>query len=66
MISIKNSKLIKQHYPEADITVAYIDMRAAGKDYEEYFTLSRKEGIKYIRTNVSRIKEDPETNPLSL
>jgi len=66
MISIKNSKLIKQHSPETDITVAYMDMRAAGKDYEEYFTLSRKEGIKYIRTNVSRIKEDPETHNLKI
>jgi len=66
MISIKNSKLIKQHSPEADITVAYMDMRAAGKDYEEYFTLSRKEGIKYIRTNVSRIKEDPDTHNLKI
>lgn len=66
MISIKNSKLIKQHYQDADITVAYMDMRAAGKDYEEYFTLSRKEGIKYIRTNISRIKEDPETHNLKI
>jgi heterodisulfide reductase subunit A len=66
MISIKNSKLIKQHSPDAQITVAYMDMRAAGKDYEEYFTLSRKEGIKYIRTNVSRIKEDPETHNLRI
>ena len=66
MIAIKNSKLIKQHDPEADITVAYMDMRAAGKDYEEYFTLSRKEGIKYLRTNVSRIKEDPETHNLKI
>ncbi|MFW9999243.1 MAG: 4Fe-4S binding protein [Candidatus Hodarchaeota archaeon] len=66
MISIKNSKLIKQHSPDADITVAYMDMRAAGKDYEEYFTLSRKEGIKYIRTNVSRIKEDPTTHNLKI
>ena len=66
MISIKNSKLIKQHIPDADITVAYMDMRAAGKDYEEYFTASRKEGIKYIRTNVSRIKEDPDTQNLKI
>ena len=66
MITIKNSKLIKQHYPDSDISVAYIDIRAAGKDYEEYFTASRKEGIKYIRTNVSRIKEDPETHNLKI
>ncbi|MFX1339682.1 MAG: 4Fe-4S binding protein [Promethearchaeota archaeon] len=66
MIAIKNSKLIKQHYPDSDISVAYMDIRAAGKDYEEYFTASRKEGIRYIRTNVSRIKEDPETHNLKI
>ncbi len=66
MISIKNSKLIKQHSPDSDVTVAYIDMRASGKDYEEYFTASRRDGIKYIRTNVSRIKEDPNTKNLRI
>jgi len=66
MIAIKNSKLIKQHDPDSEITVAYMDMRAAGKDYEEYYTLSRKEGIRYIRTNVSRIKEDPKTHNLKI
>ncbi len=66
MISIKNTKLIKQHHPDTDITVAYMDIRAAGKDYEEYFTASRKEGIKYVRTNVSRIQEDPVTHNLKI
>ncbi|MHA1147361.1 MAG: 4Fe-4S binding protein [Promethearchaeota archaeon] len=66
MISIKNTKLIKQHYPDSDITVAYMDIRAAGKDYEEYFTASRKEGVRYIRTNVSRINENPENHNLRI
>jgi heterodisulfide reductase subunit A len=66
MITIKNSKLIKQHYPDSDISVAYMDIRAAGKDYEEYFTASRKEGIRYIRTNVSKISEDPDTHNLQI
>jgi len=66
MISIKNTKLIKQHYPDADITVAYMDIRAAGKDYEEYFTASRKEGVKYVRTNVSKLYEAPETGNLKV
>ena len=62
MITIKNSKLIKQHYPDTQIDVAYMDIRAAGKDYEEYFTASRKEGIRYIRTSISRLSEDPKTH----
>ena len=43
-----------------------MDIRAAGKDYEEYFTASRKEGIKYVRTNVSKIYEDPKTHNLKV
>lgn len=66
MITIKNSKLIKQHDPDSEIDVAYMDIRAAGKDYEEYFTASRKEGIKYIRTNISRLKEDPLTDNIKV
>jgi heterodisulfide reductase subunit A len=66
MITIKNSKLIKQHYPDTEISVAYMDIRAAGKDYEEYYTASRKEGIRYIRTNVSKLKEDPDTHNLKI
>ena len=66
MITIKNSKLIKQHYPDIQIDVAYMDIRAAGKDYEEYFTASRKQGIRYIRTSVSRLSEDPETHNIKI
>lgn len=66
MITIKNSKLIKQHYPDSEIDVAYMDIRAAGKDYEEYFTASRKEGIRYIRTNISRLREDPKTHNIEV
>ena len=66
MISIKNSKLIKQHYPDTQIDIAYMDIRASGKDYEEYFTASRKEGVRYIRTNVSKLKEDPSTRNIKV
>lgn len=66
MITIKNTKLIKQHYPDSEIDVAYIDIRAAGKDYEEYYTASRKEGIRYIRTNIPKLKEDPLTRNIKV
>jgi len=66
MIAIKNTKLIKQHYPDTEIDVAYMDIRAAGKDYEEYFTASRKQGVRYIRTNISRLKQDPESHNLKV
>ncbi len=66
MTSIKNSKLIKSHDPSLDVMVAYIDIRAAGKGYEEYYTASRREGVKYIRSKVGRIREDPKTKSLKV
>ena len=49
MVSIKNAKLAKSHDPEMDVVVAYIDIRAAGKGYEEYYLDARKSGVKFLR-----------------
>ena len=48
MVSIKNAKLAKSHDPEMDVVVAYIDIRAAGKGYEEYYLDARKSGVKFL------------------
>ena len=64
MISIKNTKLIKQHYPDTEIMVAFIDIRAAGKAYEEYFLECRKYGVKFVKSGIPKIEEDPETKNL--
>ncbi len=64
MVAIKNATLLKQHIEYADITICFMDIRAAGKGYEEYFLQSRKNGIKYLRGNIANIKEDPETKDL--
>ena len=66
MVGIKNAKLAKLHDPDTEITICYMDIRAAGKDFEEYYTRSRKHKIKYLRGNVSEISEDPETKNLFL
>jgi len=66
LISIKNTKLIKQHDPSIDITVAFIDIRAGGKAYEEYYLESRKYGVKYVKASIPRIQEDPETHNLKV
>jgi heterodisulfide reductase subunit A len=66
MVSIKNAKLVKGHDPSTEVVVAYIDIRAAGKGYEEYYTASRREGVKYIRSKVGRVREDPKTHNLKV
>jgi len=62
MVAIKNANLIKQHDPESKLYIAYMDIRAAGKNYEEYYLKARQSGIRFIRGNVSEIRELPNHN----
>jgi len=63
-LSLKNSKLIKSEFPDSQIVCTYIDMRCAGKYYEEYYRRSREAGIIFLKGLVGSIKEDPETKNL--
>ncbi len=64
MYTIKNAILLKEHYPDMDITVYYIDIRAAGKGYEEFYRRARGQGIKFVRGKPAEILEDPDTHNL--
>ncbi len=63
-LSVKNSKLIKSEYPDSEIVCVYIDMRCAGKDYEEYYRRARDAGIVFVKGLVGKIEEDPLTKNL--
>ena len=65
-LSLKNSKLIKSEYPDSEILCTYIDMRCAGKDYEEYYRRSRDAGIIFLKGLVGKITEDPLTKNLTV
>jgi heterodisulfide reductase subunit A len=42
-------------------------MRAYGKDFDKYIERAKKEyGVRYIRSRVSHVKEDPKTNNLTI
>lgn len=49
MYALKNSMLIKEHYPETEVTILYTDIRAYGKGYEEYYERAKEMGVKIIR-----------------
>jgi len=64
LVSIKNAKLIISEYPDAEVTISAIDIRAPGKDYEEYYRRSLEFGINYIKGMVGQVEEDPITKNL--
>ncbi len=55
-----HSSLIKQHYPEAEVTIGYTDLRAPGKAHEEYYRLVQERGVRYVRGRVGEIMEEPD------
>lgn len=57
MYSIKQNQLIMGALPLADVTVYYIDVRAFGKGYEEFYKQARDMGANFVKGRVARIEE---------
>ncbi len=57
MYSLKLAHLVREKLPDAEIFEYYIDMRAYGKDYEEFYERVKSEGIHMIRGKTARIDE---------
>ena len=55
MAAIKNSQLIKEKNPETNISVHYIDIRACGPGYEEYYQRAQELGVDFIRGRVAEV-----------
>jgi heterodisulfide reductase subunit A len=66
MNTIKDSLLIKEHWPETEIYVFYVDIRAYGKGFEDLYNRAKKAGVKFIRGLPAEIVEDRATKNLWL
>ena len=66
MNTIKDTVLLKDHYPDIEPKVFYVDIRAFGKGFEDLFKRSKEAGVKYIRGLPGDITEDPKTKNLVL
>jgi heterodisulfide reductase subunit A len=51
----KHALLLKDQMPDAEVYVLYIDIRAAGRGYEEFIQRSQDKGVVYIRGKPSKI-----------
>lgn len=66
MNTIKDSLLIKEHWPETEIYVFYVDIRAYGKGFEDLYKRARKAGVIFIRGLPAEIVEDKKNRSLWL
>jgi heterodisulfide reductase subunit A2 len=59
MITAKQVLMYKHKVPDAQVYVFYIDIRAAGKGYEEFVQRAMsEEGVLYLRGRVSRVFQE--------
>jgi len=67
MYATKEAQLVKEHVPGVDVTIYYMDIRAFGKGFEEFYQRAKEEfKINYVKGRVAEIIEDPNSKNLFL
>ena len=57
MYAIKQAMLLSGSLPLADITIYYMDIRAFGKGYEQFYQNAKAMGIEFVKGKVAAIGE---------
>ncbi len=57
MYAIKQALLVSGSLPFADLTVYYMDIRAFGKGYEEFYRSAGAMGIEFVKAKVASLEE---------
>jgi heterodisulfide reductase subunit A-like polyferredoxin len=64
MASTKQAMVAQDHTPGLEATIFYMDIRAHGKDFDQYYERAKSQGVRYLKSIPSRIVQMPGTlNP---
>jgi heterodisulfide reductase subunit A len=67
MYATKQAVVAKEHDPDLEATIFFMDLRAFGKDFDKYVTKARDDyGVRYQRAMISAVREDQKTGDLIL
>ncbi len=67
MYATKESILIKEHNPESDVTIFYLDLKVFGQGFQEFVDRAQSHyGVEYIRGRPGEIRRDPGTGDLKV
>ena len=62
MYSVKQAQLIMGALPLADVTIYFIDIRAFGKGFEEFYVQSKAMGVEFVKGKVARVEPADDGN----
>jgi len=60
MYATKEASIVKEANPEMGISIYYIDIRAYGKDFQQYYDHAKDLGVRYIRGRPSSVYENKD------
>jgi len=60
MYATKEASIVKEANPDIDITIYYMDIRAYGKDFQQYYDHAKDLGVKYVRGRPSSVYENKD------
>ncbi len=67
MYATKQAMVAKEHDPQIEATIFFMDMRALGKGFDRYYDRAKNQyGIRYIRSNISRVVEIPKSGKIEI
>jgi quinone-modifying oxidoreductase subunit QmoA len=67
MASLKQAMYVREQYPEAQIYIYYIDIRAPGYRYERFYrNVKADENIFLIKGKVAEVTEDEDTKDITV
>ncbi|MGD9962811.1 MAG: FAD-dependent oxidoreductase [Thermoplasmata archaeon] len=67
MYSVKEAIIAKEHGGNIKPSIFYMDLRAFGKEFDEYYNRAKNEyGIRFVRSRIAAVNEDPKTRNLIL
>jgi quinone-modifying oxidoreductase subunit QmoA len=66
LASLKQALYVREQYPEAEVTIFYIDIRALGRLEDFYNKVKADEKISLVKGKVADIREDKEAGELVL
>jgi quinone-modifying oxidoreductase subunit QmoA len=67
MASLKQATYIRAQYPDAQIYIFYIDLRAPGNRYERFYeTIKKDPNVFFIKGKVAEVGEDPATGNITV
>jgi len=65
MYAVKEAVIAKEHNPELQCVIFFMDVRSYGKEFDAYYSRAEEEyGVRFVRSRVSHLEEVPGSSNL--